>query len=181
MLIWGSPEARPVIIILNQSVIGRCEFRCLVRILFFLYRRPSIGLSFSEDHILVFSEADQVAAACLMHHDLALVLDMRLLSQNAFANLIVDRQGLIKESTWLNQVHLHRKWINWALTLFVTVCPYLATAALNYLLANVQASLHEFDLLIITILDAIGIMEVISFASVSDLDLQSLALEVICR
>lgn len=61
------------------------------------------------------------------------------------------------------------------------MCPYLATAALNYLLANVQASLHEFDLLIITILDAIGIMEVISFASVSDLDLQSLALEVICR
>ena len=62
------------------------------------------------------------------------------------------------------------------------MCPYLATAALNNLLANVQASLHEFDLLImITILDVIGIIELISFASVSDLDLKMLALEVICR
>ena len=61
------------------------------------------------------------------------------------------------------------------------MCPYLATAALNNLLANVQASLHEFGLLIITILDVIGIIELISFASVSDLDLKMLALEVICR
>ena len=45
-----------------------------------------MGLSFSKDLFLVFSEADQVAAAWLMQHDLALVLDMRLLSQNAFAN-----------------------------------------------------------------------------------------------
>ena len=62
------------------------------------------------------------------------------------------------------------------------MCPYLASAALNYLLADVQACLHEVDLLImITILDAIVIIELISFASVSDLNLQYFALEVICR
>ena len=62
------------------------------------------------------------------------------------------------------------------------MCSYLASAALNYLLADVQASLHEVDLLImITILDAIVIIELISFASVSDLNLEYLALEVICR
>ena len=61
------------------------------------------------------------------------------------------------------------------------MCAYLPATPLDNLLAYVQARIDKVDVLIflITVIDASDIIEHISFACVSDLHLEHLALKVV--